>query len=140
MLLKSFVVSLVIVLTLGAWAWMRLALGQDFYRGDCNLSAESDGTAVDIADAAALVSYLFGESGGPPFVPPCMDACDANDDGVVDMSDPLYVINFIFRLGPFPPPPGPGLLKDETGVHLTPPGADTTEDQLGCGPAEAEGA
>lgn len=115
-------------------ALSRPAYGQtSFYRGDCNMSQERDGTAVDIADAAALVSFLFGASGGPKtYVPSCMDACDANDDGVVDMSDPLFVINFVFRFGPFPPPPGP-LFKDATGVHLSLPGVDPTEDKLGCG-------
>ena len=99
------------------------------------MSQEGDGTAVDIADAAALVSFLFGEMGGKPqYEPTCFDACDANDDGVVDMSDPLYVINYLFRFGPFPPAPGPGLMKDETGVHVAPPGNDPTDDLLGCGP------
>jgi hypothetical protein len=130
--------SLAIALTLSACALSRQAFGQaSFYRGDCNMSLESDGTAVDIADAAALVSFLFGQSGGPPFETPpfqpsCMDACDANDDGVVDMSDPLFIINYVFRRGPFPPLPWGGLFKDENGLHLTLPGVDPTDDQLGC--------
>ena len=130
MLPKPFVIALGI--TIGALS--PLAFGQStFYRGDCNMSGESDGTAVDIADAAALVSYLFG--GSSLYQPPCLDACDANDDGVVDMSDPLFVIVYVFRFGPFPPPPGPGLIKDASGVHLTPPGEDPTDDRLDCGTA-----
>ena len=127
---KYFGFALLVV----ACALGRPVFGQaSFYRGDCNMSQERDGTAVDIADAAALVSFLFGQSGGPPFQPSCMDACDANDDGAVDMSDPLFVINFMFRFGPFPPAPGPGLFKDSAGVHLSLPGVDPTEDKLGCG-------
>lgn len=98
-----------------------------FYRGDCNYSFEG-AFAVDIADAAATVSFLLGD--GPlKFQPPCLDACDCNDDGRIDLADVICVLKFLFESGPFPPAPGPGIDED---IDETPPGADPTPDGLGC--------
>ncbi len=116
---------------------------EKFYRGDCNFSMEEGGWAVDIADAAAAVSYLIG-SGPKAFSPPCLDACDCNDDGRIDLSDVVCILKYLFELGPFPPAPGPGLR--ETGqpnpnqVEPTPPGPDPTADLLDCRGAVAGGA
>jgi len=102
----------------------------DFYRGDCNFSGEPDGFAVEIADVAAAASYLRGR-----FDPPCLDACDANDDGAIDVSDVMFLASYLFLRGPFPPPPGPGINRmPGWGLVLpAPPGGDPTEDTLDCG-------
>ncbi len=110
-----------------------------FYRGDCNFSGDSDpalaSLAVDIADAAAVVSYLFAP--GPyKFNPPCLDACDCNDDGRIDLADTVCILRYLFQLGAFPPDPGPGWR--ETGrpnpdnVEPAGPGEDPTYDLLDC--------
>lgn len=97
-----------------------------FYRGDCNFDWENcTGEPVNIADAAAVVSFLFQESIFK-FDPPCLDACDAQDDGRVDLADAISILMYLFQPGaPFPPAPGPGL-------DGGPPGVDPTEDPLDC--------
>ncbi|MCA8961581.1 MAG: proprotein convertase P-domain-containing protein, partial [Planctomycetes bacterium] len=68
-----------------------------FRRGDVN-----DDGSVNIADAIALLTALFG--GG--FVPACDDAADANDDGGVNIADAIAVLNALFS-GGFIPAPNP---------------------------------
>lgn len=97
-----------------------------FHRGDCNFSGA--GVPVTVTDAAALVSYLF-LTGPLAFVPPCEDACDANDDGSLGLPDVLFTLEFLFRFGDFPPAPGPGFTR---GGEIVPPGVDPTADALGC--------
>ena len=99
-----------------------------FYRADCNFSQELESSPVDIADPAALASYLFN-NGLTRFEPPCLDACDCNDDGRLDAADVMCVLQFLFLFGPFPSDPGPGF--DAAGQRQ-PPGIDPTEDKLGC--------
>lgn len=53
--------------------------------------------------------------------PACADAGDVNDDGVLNLKDPLWLLVFLFLDGPPPPSPFPGL------------GPDPTPDMLGCG-------
>lgn len=91
----------------------------EFVRGDCNFSG-GDGP-VDIADPAAMVGFFFlDEDRG--FVAPCEDACDANDDGVLDASDVVFILEYMFVPGsPIPPDPGP-----------LEPGVDPTPDDLTC--------
>ncbi|RTZ92262.1 MAG: hypothetical protein DSY81_08760 [Bacillota bacterium] len=82
-----------------------------FQRGDCNTD-----TKVDLADAATVIALQFqGYEVG------CLDACDANDDSVINLADSVYLLNFLFKFGPTPPAPGPYT-----------PGADPTEDDLDC--------
>ncbi|MBI4603980.1 MAG: hypothetical protein HY721_18650 [Planctomycetes bacterium] len=105
-----------------------------FFRGDCNFSLMGS-MAVDIADAAAVVSFLF-LPGTWKFQPPCLDACDCNDDGRIDLADAVCILQYLFQFGRFPPAPGPGL--EETGlpnpnrVKPSPPGKDPTPDKLDC--------
>ena len=40
--------------------------------------------------------------GGPPS---CADAGDVNDDGNFDVSDPIYLFNYLFVMGAEPPAP-----------------------------------
>ncbi len=69
-----------------------------FVRGRVNGDA-----AVDIADAVALLAYLFS-GGDAPEIP---EASDVNDDGTVDLSDPIYLLDYLFKGGPAVPPPFP---------------------------------
>jgi len=93
----------------------------EFIRGDCNGSGEGMGMAVNIADAAGVVSFLF-PTFWVIFEPPCLDACDCNDDGRVDLADTFCILSYLFQGGSFPPPPGPS----------DGPGSDPTHDVLGC--------
>jgi len=101
--------------------------GAPFFRGDCNFS-DNGPLSVDIADAAASMSFIFGKD-ALKFSPPCLDACDSNDDGKIDLADVSYLLHFLFQFGPFPPRPGPGF--DEN-LNPTPPGTDPTPDDLDC--------
>jgi hypothetical protein len=83
----------------------------DFIRG----SADGDGK-VDLTDAIRTLGSLFlGE--GPL---ECMDAADFDDSGIVDLSDPIGILTFLFLSGPQPPEPYPGC------------GPDTTMDSIDC--------
>ena len=82
-----------------------------FARGDCN----QDGT-IDLADVIFSEIYMF--AGGEK--PGCIDACDNNDDGVLNIADPIYLLNLLFIQGP--PLPDPGGFC----------GSDPTEDSLEC--------
>lgn len=85
----------------------------DFVRGDF----DRDGS-VTLTDAVATAQYLF-LSGQPPT---CQDAADANDDAILDVSDPIYLLFHLFLQGLPPPEPYPD------------PGSDPTfRDNLGCG-------
>ncbi len=92
-----------------------------FVRGDCNGSAGSEEEPVNIADAASVVSLLFGLDELKP-EPVCLDACDANDDGRLELTDTLAILLFLFNDGTPPPPPGP---------HTA--GFDPTKDVIPCG-------
>ncbi len=52
--------------------------------------------------------------------PNCMKAADANDDGIVDISDGIYTLNFLFSGG-----------KDISAPYPS-KGFDPTPDALGC--------
>ncbi|MFN0060419.1 MAG: hypothetical protein ACKVX7_18335 [Planctomycetota bacterium] len=80
-----------------------------FTRADCN----GDET-VNIADAVAMLSYLFG--GGAVG---CQLACDANDDGAVQLSDAIYTLSFIFSGGAAPAAPFPDCGSDPTPSALS---------------------
>jgi hypothetical protein len=105
-----------------------------FFRGDCNFSRMGS-MSVDIADAAAVVSFLF-LPGTWKFQPPCLDACDCNDDGRVDLADAVCILQFLFQGGNFPPAPGPGLElttdPNPNMVRPSPAGTDDTPDKLDC--------
>lgn len=104
---------------------------EKFYRGDCNFSRMGNGMSVDIADAAAVVSFLF-LPGTWKFQPPCLDACDCNDDGRIDLADAVCILQYLFQLGRFPLAPGPGIAMEGNGIRFTPAGVDPTADKLDC--------
>jgi len=81
-----------------------------FVRGDAN----ADET-VDISDPVAILLVLF--QGGTS---DCDDAFDADDSGFVNITDPIYMLNYLFLSGPRMPLPYPAA------------GGDPTEDELGC--------
>lgn len=94
-----------------------------FVRGDCNFDYATSGRKqpVDISDAAAMVGHMF-LSGDARFDAPCLDSCDANDDGVLNAADIVYLLNYLFvPKSPWPPAPGPRV-----------PGFDPTPDDLDC--------
>ena len=68
-----------------------------FQRGDCNSDDK-----VDLADASTIIASQFQ---GLPIL--CADACDGNDDGLINLADSVYVMNWLFKFGPTPPDPGP---------------------------------
>jgi hypothetical protein len=86
----------------------------EFERGDCN----GDGTTSNISDPVFLLSYNFSGTQAPP----CLAACDANGDGeaVGQVSDAIYMLNYLFLGGPPPVPPfpgcGPGFLETDANL------------------------
>ena len=113
-----------------------------FIRGDCNSNYLDQGLtvtperlaqtnvawekAVDISDGAALISYLF-QKGPQRFLPPCLDACDTNDDGRVDLADAMLLLRNIFRLSS-----GELQALFDRPHSDQEPGARTPDDRLDC--------
>lgn len=82
-----------------------------FRRGDFDASG-----TVDLGDALGVLGYLF--RAGPP--PSCRKTADANDDGRLNVTDPITVLLHLFAgAGPLPSP-------------FDACGPDATEDLLGC--------
>ena len=97
--------------TLIVLALASLSVGaEDFRRGDAN----GDG-AIDLSDS---VRVLFGLFGGERL--PCEDAADLDDSGVLDLSDAIYGLAYMFLGGPAPLSPGLAC------------GFDPISDPLGC--------
>jgi len=86
-----------------------------FRRGDCN----SDGGG-NISDAIAVLNAVFLDDFFG-FVPACEDACDSNDDGRIDLSDTISLLQWLFLRGS--PPTSPGIVYR---------GTDPTDDTLSC--------
>jgi hypothetical protein len=90
-----------------------------FRRGDCNNNGL---TAGYFGDIVFLLCYLFGGcpcSSPPCYQPACEAACDANDDGAVELSDAVYLVNWMFLDGPAPPQPYPDCGPDPTEPSLS---------------------
>jgi hypothetical protein len=81
-----------------------------FIRGD----ADSD-SRVTITDPIVILNHLFLQDEAPT----CFDAADANDDAVIDLSDAVRILLFLFGGSAFDPPLG-----------LC--GSDATPDALDC--------
>ena len=41
---------------------------------------------------------MFGDE-FQDFPPPCQDACDANDDGKINLADAVFLLNYLFAFG-----------------------------------------
>jgi len=68
-----------------------------FRRGDGN----ADGT-VDISDGVFCLCFFFLGCDQT-----CIEACNANDDAKWDLTDAIYIFNWLFLGGSRPPSPGP---------------------------------
>ncbi len=76
-----------------------------FLRGDSDANG-----ALGLGDAVVQVLELFRGRALR-----CGDASDTNDDGVLTVADPVFLLNYLFRSGERPPVPYP-----EAGVDATP--------------------
>lgn len=101
---RFFVACLLVLPTAPSWAdW-------SFVRGD----VDGDGVVL-VNDAVLALNVVF--IGAAPL---CFDAVDANDDGLVDLSDPVYILGNLFNQEADPPAPFPSC------------GSDPTADGLNC--------
>ena len=82
------------------------------------IDANGDGVVNFLVDALFLLDYLFVL--GAPVVE-CLDAADVTDDGIVNLQDPIWALNYGFVPGgALPPAPFPSC------------GFDPTDDALEC--------
>jgi hypothetical protein len=79
-----------------------------FVRGDAN----GDGV-VDISDAVKTLLHLFAGR-----VADCEDAMDLDDNEALNVTDPVFLLNFLFQSGPEPYPPYPSEDVDPSGAAL----------------------
>lgn len=84
--------------------------GLPFRRGDCN----GDGV-FNLADIVTLLTHVLA---GAPVN--CLDACDVDDNGSVQIGDAVILATASYAGGPPPAPPHPGC------------GPDPVTDTLGC--------
>ena len=89
----------------------------DFIRGDCSANM-----SFNIADAILSLNYLFGQT-----TVECLDACDVNDDEVLNIADAVFTLAALFSGGPMPTAPFPNCGEDLVGSGL---GCDVFN--LGC--------
>ncbi|MCH2585026.1 MAG: hypothetical protein MK138_09685 [Planctomycetes bacterium] len=52
-----------------------------------------------------MIAYLFLDGERPRI----NEASDINADGTLDLADAVYLLNFLYRGGPQPPDPFPGV-------------------------------
>ncbi len=76
------------------------ACSGNFIRGDCNNNGKVGGS---LGDPVASLKFLFLGT----FSPPCINACDFNDDGAVSVQDAVNQFGWMFQSGTGPPPPTP---------------------------------
>ncbi len=70
----------------------------DFHRGDAN----RDGR-LTVVDAIWILRHLFLRRVSLR----CAEAADVDDDGTIDISDPVSILDYLFLGGAAPQPPGP---------------------------------
>ncbi|HIA28233.1 MAG TPA: hypothetical protein EYN79_09020 [Planctomycetes bacterium] len=97
------------------------ATNGEFRRGDCF----TDGR-VDLADATFAFSYLVNSQ--PPII--CEDSCDADDNGIINLSDPMAILSYLYLDGPLPAP---------VGECAGDPTADSLGCDVGCSPLDPVG-
>ncbi len=69
-----------------------------FRRGDINQDA-----VIDFSDVVASLEYLFTD--GEPVQ--CEKACDTDDSGLLDLADPIFLLDHLFGSGPVLAAPSP---------------------------------
>jgi hypothetical protein len=77
-----------------------------FIRGDADANR-----LIELTDAIICLDYLFRSGSAPT----CLDRLDSNDDGAVDITDPVFLLLYLFGGGGAPPPPFPSEGTDPTG-------------------------
>ena len=87
-----------------------LGAQDDFIRGDCLGDGE-----IQFGDLIYMLCIFCDP--GPTY---CVDACDADDDGIYDLPDAVYLLNYLFHSDVPPPAPFPSC------------GPDPTADSLAC--------
>jgi hypothetical protein len=92
--------------------------------GVCN----GTGTEPNLSSPIFGLNFLFSSGTAPP----CVKACDANDDGNVNVSDMVYVLNFLFSGGPFPK-----AWTDHTGDAVPDPACTTAAAGEDCAQSHA---
>jgi hypothetical protein len=85
-----------------------------FIRGDANMDS-----LLNMADVFSQLLLLHESGPGP-----CPDAHDTNDDGALDISDPIFLLLFLFGNGQNPPSPG-------LNCGIDPGAADSLDCQMG---------
>lgn len=68
-----------------------------FERGDVDRNG-----SINISDAVLIANHLFAND---PMRLACQDAADTNDDGELDIGDPVYLVFYLFASGSAPPAP-----------------------------------
>jgi hypothetical protein len=81
-----------------------------FVRGDVDGNGK-----IQLNDVTELLDAVFQ---GRTHLP-CLEAADVNDSGIVDLSDSIALLNFLFRAGVPPPAPFPSIgFPDPDAPHL----------------------
>ncbi len=83
---------------------------EQFIRG--NADGQGD---LGIGDAIFILSFMFQNG----VTPPCMDAADTNDNGLVDIGDAIGILSYLFAQGAPPAAPSTACGSDPTPDDLT---------------------
>jgi hypothetical protein len=109
-LLAGVLVVAVAVLGVALLSGSNLQAQCTFVRGDVTGTEPGEEPVVDLNDGVDILAFLFiGRS-----VPNCTDAADVNDNGLVEITDYTYLVNYKFAGGPEPPAPFPTAGVDPT--------------------------
>lgn len=81
------------------------------------------GTSINLATAVFGLNHLF--RGGT--APPCLAACDANQDGNFNLTDMVHLLLYLFQGGP-----GPAGWADTNGDGIVDPSCEKLADEADC--------
>jgi hypothetical protein len=99
-----------LLVALGGGIKVAAADSPRFVRGDANMSGW-----VTYVDVTFFLGVIY-ETLDAEFL--CKDAADADDNGFVNIQDPILVLNYMYKDQPPPPPPFPELGPDPTADGL----------------------
>ena len=85
--------------------------GSDFIRGE----VVADGS-LNLVDVTQMLLLLFDSNQDPS---ECPDALDANDDGLINITDAIALLTYLFQGGSIPPSPNGACGPDDTIDNLT---------------------